>query len=167
MAVERVFVGLGSNVGNRMGYVRLALRNLSRLEHTRLVRVSPIYETSPVGPRQRTFLNAVAELRSALSPEDLLARLQEIERVLGRRRRRLWGPREIDLDLLIFGRHRRNGALRLPHPRWKERKFVLWPLSDLAPRFRDPLSGRSVTHFRAKLTDPSQTIKLYRTGLSQ
>lgn len=176
---ERVFVGLGSNVGNRGRFLGQALRRLEQSPGIRVVAVSPFYETSPVGPRQRSFLNAVAEIRSALSPEHLLAHLKSIESELGRRRRRRWGPREIDLDLLFFGAHRHGGALRhggarrregaldLPHPRWKERKFVLWPLADIAPRFRDPISGRTVAQFRAKLTDPSQSIKLYRRALSQ
>ncbi len=165
--VERIFVGLGSNVGHRGRFLVRALRKLGQSSSVCVVNVSPFYETSPVGPRQRSFLNAVAEIRSALSPDELLAHLKSIETDLGRRRRRRWGPREIDLDLLFFGRHRCEGALDLPHPRWKERKFVLWPLSDLAPRFRDPISGRTVAHFRAKLTDPGQSIKLYRHGPSQ
>lgn len=165
--VERVFVGLGSNMGQRGRFLVRALRKLEQSTSVRLVRVSPVYETSPVGPRQRSFLNAVAEIQSDLSPEQMLARLKSIESELGRRRRRRWGPREIDLDLLFFGSHRCQGALDLPHPRWKERKFVLWPLADIAPRFRDPVSGRTVAHFRAKLTDPSQSIKLYRHGPSQ
>jgi 2-amino-4-hydroxy-6-hydroxymethyldihydropteridine diphosphokinase len=160
---ERVFIGLGSNVGRRPVFLRRAVSALKKTPGVRVVRVSPVYETSPVGPRQRCFLNAVLEVRSHEGPEDLLKRLQALERALGRRRRRRWGPREIDLDLLLFGRRRANRpGLTLPHPRWRERKFVLWPLADLAPRFRDPADGSTVAALRRKLTDPDQTIKLYR-----
>lgn len=155
MAGERVFVGVGSNVGRRLVFLRRAARALGRIPGVRVLRASPVYETSPVGPRQRDFLNAVLELRSAVGPEELLRRMKEIERALGRRVRRRWGPREIDLDLLFFGSRRSRGVLDLPHPRWKTRKFVVWPLADLAPSFAQ------AARVRQKLTDPDQSIKLY------
>jgi 2-amino-4-hydroxy-6-hydroxymethyldihydropteridine diphosphokinase len=152
---ERVFVGVGSNVGGRLIFLRRAARALAQIPGVKVFRASPVYETSPVGPRQRDFLNAVLELRSSLGPDELLQRMQRIESVLGRRRRKRWGPREIDLDLIFFGQRRRRGALNLPHPRWKERKFVVWPLADIAPSFA------SAALVRRKLTDPDQCIKLY------
>ena len=152
---DRVFVGVGSNVGRRLVFLRRAARALSLIPGVRVLRASPVYETSPVGPRQRDFLNAVLELRSALGPADLLGRMKDIERALGRRVRHRWGPREIDLDLLFFGSRRCRGPLNLPHPRWKERKFVVWPLADLAPSFSQ------AARVRRKLTDPDQSIKLY------
>lgn len=155
MAVERVFVGVGSNVGRRLIFLRRAARALAQLPGVKVVRSSPVYETSPVGPRQRNFLNAVIELRSSSGPHELLRQMKAIEKVLGRRRGRRWGPREIDLDLLFFGDRRCRGALTLPHPRWKARKFVVWPLADIAAAF-----GR-VAQVREKLTDPDQSIKLY------
>jgi 2-amino-4-hydroxy-6-hydroxymethyldihydropteridine diphosphokinase len=123
-----------------------------------------VYETSPVGPRQRWFLNAVAELRTALPPTELLSRLKALERRLGRKRRsRRWGPREIDLDLLFYGRRRLRGrGLVVPHARLRERKFVLRPLADLAPAFRDPVTGLTVRTLLRRLTDPAQTVRLYR-----
>ncbi|HRY29619.1 MAG TPA: 2-amino-4-hydroxy-6-hydroxymethyldihydropteridine diphosphokinase [Elusimicrobiota bacterium] len=156
-------VGLGSNVGRRLDFLRRATRSLRGTSGVRVRRCSPVYETSPVGPRQRKFLNAVVVLRTSLSPDSLLKTLKRIERELGRRRRRRWGPREIDLDLLFFGALRkRTKSLTVPHPRWMARKFVLRPLSDVAPRFRDPVSGRPIKAFFRELTDPSQRIRLYR-----
>ncbi|MBK8575312.1 MAG: 2-amino-4-hydroxy-6-hydroxymethyldihydropteridine diphosphokinase [Elusimicrobia bacterium] len=155
MGVERVFVGVGSNVGRRLVFLRRATRALEQIPGVSVRRASPVYETSPVGPRQRDFLNAVVELRSSLGPMPLLQRMKEIERALGRRRRRRWGPREIDLDLIFFGHRRCRGTLQLPHPRWKKRKFVVWPLADIAPAFA------SAAHVRQKLTDSDQSIKLY------
>lgn len=155
MAVERVFVGVGSNVGRRLIFLRRAARALDQLPGVKIVRFSPVYETSPVGPRQRDFLNGVLELRSSLGPDELFQHMKRIENELGRRRRGRWGPREIDLDLLFFGDRRSRGALTLPHPRWKERKFVVWPLADIASTFGP------VAQVREKLTDPDQSIKLY------
>lgn len=160
---ERVFIGLGSNVGNRLAHLRKAVEALNRLPGIRVVGKSPVYETAPVGPRQRDFLNAVAELRSDLAPGVLLASLKGIEKKMGRRVRRRWGPREIDLDLLHFGRRRRrSAALALPHPRWRERRFVLAPLAALAPRWKDPETGQTAAALSRKLTDPGQRIRLYK-----
>lgn len=162
---ERVFIGLGSNVGNRLAHLQKAVEALNRLPGTRVLGKSPVYETAPVGPRQRDFLNAVAELRSDLTPDLLLDALKKIEKKGGRRKRRRWGPREIDLDLLHFGRRRcRSAALTLPHPRWRERRFVLAPLAALAPRWKDPQSGQTAAALNRKLTDPSQRIRLYKTS---
>jgi 2-amino-4-hydroxy-6-hydroxymethyldihydropteridine diphosphokinase len=161
VAGERVFVGVGSNVGRRLHFLRQAVRALSGILGVRVQNVSPVYETSPVGPDQRDFLNAVLELRSSVAPIGLLRHMKEIEGKLGRQKRQHWGPREIDLDLIFFGDRRQRGELHLPHPRWKERKFVVWPLADIAPRFVDVASGHSVATVRRKLTDPDQSIKLY------
>ena len=166
MTRDRVFVGLGSNVGDRRGHLRRAVKGLAALPTTRVKALSRVYETAPVGPRQRNFFNAVAELRSNLSPDRLLEELKALERALGRRKRRRWGPREIDLDLILYGaRRRRTTTLHLPHPRWRERRFVLVPLMDIAPRFRDPLTGQSVTVLARKLTDPDQWIRLSKRPL--
>jgi 2-amino-4-hydroxy-6-hydroxymethyldihydropteridine diphosphokinase len=165
VAAERVFVGLGSNVGRRLVFLRRAVRALGRVPGVRVHRVSPVYETAPVGPRQRDFLNAAVELRFTGDPPALLGHLQSIERSLGRRWRKRWGPREIDLDLLFFGQRRCRGTLQIPHPRWKDRKFVVWPLTDIAARFKDPTDGRSLSHARQKLTGSDQSIRLYGRSL--
>lgn len=158
---DRVFLGLGSNMGRRGARLRRAARAIAALPGTRTRRVSSVYETSPVGPRQADYLNAVLEITTALAPGALLRALKKVERVLGRRRRGRWRPREIDIDILFYGRRRvRAPGLIVPHPRWKERRFVLDPLAEIAPRFRDPESGRTVAAIRAKLTAPDQRIKL-------
>jgi 2-amino-4-hydroxy-6-hydroxymethyldihydropteridine diphosphokinase len=158
----RVFVGLGSNVGNRARQLELALRELARLPSTRLVRNSSFYETSSVGPRQRDFLNAVVELKTTLLPEVLLQQLKELETCLGRQRRERWAPREIDLDLLFYGSHHgKTKTLTVPHPRVAERKFTLWPLAEIAPRFRHPTLGRTMARLCRELTDSRQRIKLF------
>jgi 2-amino-4-hydroxy-6-hydroxymethyldihydropteridine diphosphokinase len=132
VTATRVFVGLGSNLGDRELNLR---RALVRIEQLGSVRVSSFRETDPVGVTdQPKFLNAAAELATDLSPRELLERLLEIERELGRDRatERRWGPRVIDLDLLLFGEEAIDEpGLTVPHPRLADRRFVLEPLCEL------------------------------------
>jgi 2-amino-4-hydroxy-6-hydroxymethyldihydropteridine diphosphokinase len=140
------YVGLGSNLGDRRGLIREALKRLSRLEGVRVRKRSRIIETDPVGrTAQPKFLNAVAEVETRLEPRPLLRRLRAVERSLGRVRHERWGPRTIDLDLLLWGdRSMATPRLTIPHPRMTERKFVLAPLAELCPRRRVPGTGRTV-----------------------
>jgi 2-amino-4-hydroxy-6-hydroxymethyldihydropteridine diphosphokinase len=144
-----VFVGLGSNLGDRKLNLRRALQ---RLEELGPVRASSFRETEPVGVTdQPKFLNAVAELATDLPPRELLERLLEIERGLGRNRatERRWGPRVIDLDLLLFGEETIDEpGLTVPHPRLADRRFVLEPLCELAPELRLPDGRRLVDLLR-------------------
>lgn len=163
---ERVLVALGGNVGDRWGRMIRAVRAVAELPDTRVVRVSPVYETSPVGPAQKDFLNAAMEVRTALAPSDLLRRLKKIERALGRRRRHSWGPREIDLDIIFYGDSAGRGeGIDWPHPRFRERKFVLRPLCDVAPEFRDPVTGRTVRVLLRRLTAADQCVRLFKRTL--
>lgn len=139
----RVFVGLGSNLDEPDAQLRAARRALEQVQDTVLEEMSPVYRTAPMGPAdQPDFLNAVAALRTDLDPFVLLDRLQDIETAHGRVRRQHWGPRTLDLDLLLYGEsvlwHPR---LQLPHPGLHQRGFVLYPLADIAPRFRVPGRG--------------------------
>lgn len=155
---QPAYVGLGSNLDDPRRQLERALEQLGRLPATRLVTVSAPYRTPPFGPvAQPDFLNAVATLLTQLAPEALLARLRSIERELGRApARERWGPRRIDLDLLVLGRERRTGeALTLPHPGIPERAFVLYPLLEIAPDLEVPGAG-VVRQLAAKL--PSEGI---------
>src|SRR5689334_17878930 len=124
--IERVFIGLGSNLGRREENVGAALNRIGALAGTEVVRVSRLVETAPWGvEEQPRFINAVAELRTALSPEALLDAAKAIERDLGRVPTFRWGPRLIDIDLLLYGARRMDTPeLKLPHPRILERPFV-------------------------------------------
>ena len=138
---ELAYVGLGSNLGDRAASLSSALAELAPR------RVSRILETEPWGlPDQPRFLNAVAELETDLDPEALLGRLLDLERRVGRvRGPERWGPRTLDLDLLLYGdRVVRSGALEVPHPRLAERRFVLEGLAELCPRRAVPGLGRTV-----------------------
>jgi len=132
---ERIFLGLGSNLGDRPANLRAALASLDTLPGTRVVRVSEFRETPPWGVvDQPSFVNAVAEVVSALAPEALLAAVKQIERELGRTPTYRWGPRVIDIDLLLYGDRRlETPALTLPHPAILERAFVWEPLAEIAP----------------------------------
>ncbi|MDR5675988.1 MAG: 2-amino-4-hydroxy-6-hydroxymethyldihydropteridine diphosphokinase [Armatimonadota bacterium] len=131
---ERVFLSLGSNLGEREANLLAALRLLDA-EGVRLVRQSSWYETEPVGfTEQPPFLNLVVEVRTALDPLGLLRCAQRVEAALGRVREVRWGPRTVDVDLVLYGqRVVRTPELIVPHPRMRERAFVLVPLCEIAP----------------------------------
>jgi 2-amino-4-hydroxy-6-hydroxymethyldihydropteridine diphosphokinase len=141
------YIGLGANLGSREQTMRAALETLGRCEGVRVVRVSTFIETEPVGgpPGQPPYLNGAAELRTALAPEELLEALQQVEDAFGRTREVRWGPRTLDLDLLLYGdRLIETPSLTVPHPRMHERRFVLGPLCEIAPNAVHPVLGRTV-----------------------
>lgn len=137
----RAYVGLGSNRDDPSAQIARALASLDRLPHSVLGPVSAFYRSAPVGRRaQSPFVNAVAALETTLAPMALLRALARIEAAHGRRRgRRRWGPRPLDLDLLLYGARRiRTARLTVPHPRLQQRAFVLRPLCEVAPISRLP-----------------------------
>lgn len=149
----RVFVALGSNMGEREENIRKALELISQLPDTDLVRASSLYDTEPVGElEQPNFLNAVAELDTELSPRQLLWNLLLIEKRLGRVRTQKWGPRTLDLDLLLYGDEVVDeDDLRVPHPELTRRSFVLTPLVELEPALVHPTTGESMQSHLSQL----------------
>jgi len=144
-----VYLGLGSNLGDRAAALRGALDAVATLPHTQITGQSPAYETAPMGPQdQGPYLNMAAQIQTTLSPDELIQALQGIEAAMGRAtpdQRRYWGPREIDIDLLLYGDERIDTpALTVPHPGLAERWFVLKPLADLAPDLMHPTLSRSI-----------------------
>jgi 2-amino-4-hydroxy-6-hydroxymethyldihydropteridine diphosphokinase len=139
------YVGIGSNVGERVEFCRGAVAALDDTEGIRVTATSSLYETTPVGgPPQRSFINLVARLETTSGPRDLFATCQGIERALGREPSNIrWGPRVVDLDLLVFGDEKVNdGDLEIPHPRMTQRRFVLVPLLEIDPDAADPWGAR-------------------------
>lgn len=138
---ERIFLGLGSNLGDREAHLQAALARIRALPGTQVVRVSRFRETAPWGVEdQPAFMNAVAEVRSELGPEALLDAVKQIERELGRTPTFRWGPRLIDIDLLLYGRRRIDSPrLKVPHPEILNRPFVWEPFQEIAPEVVEEL----------------------------
>ena len=147
----RAYVGVGTNLGDRWAHLALAARALSAAPRVALLRASRVLDTAPLGPPQPRFLNAALELETGLTPRQLLSLLQGIEREALRRPAVRWGPRSLDLDLLLFGDLvLAEPGLHVPHPRLAERRFVLQPLAELCPDRLVPGRGRAVAALLAE-----------------
>ncbi|MBI5067998.1 MAG: 2-amino-4-hydroxy-6-hydroxymethyldihydropteridine diphosphokinase [Deltaproteobacteria bacterium] len=155
----RAFLGVGSNEGDRWGHLARALRALRAVPGVAWVRPSSVWETAPVGPPQPPYLNAALEAETGLEAPVLLRAMQEIEAAAGRVRRERWGPRTLDLDLLLLGDETVDEpGLRVPHPELARRAFVLRPLAELCPERMVPGAGRSVAALLAAC--PPQEVRL-------
>jgi 2-amino-4-hydroxy-6-hydroxymethyldihydropteridine diphosphokinase len=147
---KTVYLSLGSNVGDREAELRAAMQRLDQPDF-RVTRSSSVYETEPVGYlRQGPFLNIVIQAETPLFPMRLLGRIENIERAMGRKRVVKNGPRNIDIDILLFGPFVvETGKLEIPHPRMTERRFVLEPLIELAPDLRHPVTRKPFREYLA------------------
>lgn len=163
---ETVFIGFGSNVGDRVDFCDRAVTLLSLLPHSQLLGVSLLYETEPVNdgvnPGDGWFLNGVVQLETDITPKSLLSILREIERSLGRDEDDRSGPRTIDLDILFYGERIINEPdLTVPHPRLHQRRFVLVPLSELDPLWVHPTERRTITQLLAEAKSQSEVRLLF------
>ncbi|MHB8769736.1 MAG: 2-amino-4-hydroxy-6-hydroxymethyldihydropteridine diphosphokinase [Syntrophales bacterium] len=160
------FIGVGSNRGDSVGACRLAIQLLAETPHVRLLRCSSLYRTEPVGPQdQPWFINAVAEIRTTLPARGLFTVLKETERRMGRTPSEKWGPRLIDLDLLLYGQEVIAEAdLRIPHPEMHRRRFVLEPLGEVASYAIHPAFGVSVRGLLERLDDTSRVERYKPDG---
>jgi 2-amino-4-hydroxy-6-hydroxymethyldihydropteridine diphosphokinase len=160
----KIYLGLGSNMGDRQNNLERALQLLSH--KIRLVLVSPIYDTTPVGnTRQKRFLNLVCEAATTLKPKDLLVFVKDIERMMDRKPGPLNSPRPIDIDILFYSDRIINmPELIIPHPRLTERAFVLVPFADIAPNFVSPVTGKNVRQMLEKLkVNPDDVVRWENT----
>ncbi len=156
MGEERVFVGLGSNIGKRGYNLLIATEMLRDHPNVSLKVSSSFYLTEPVGFKdQPSFINNVIEISTTLTPRDLLNLLLYIENSMGRKRLIHWGPRVIDMDILFYGdRVIKEEGLEIPHPRLIERAFVLIPLSEIAPDFLHPIENMTISQLMNRLPSP-------------
>lgn len=153
---HQVFIGIGSNLGDRKANCREARDRLAELPNTRVVAASSYYESEPHGDAKTWFVNAVVQIETEYSPAELLKQTKKIEEAMGRKRvkGKRWGSRVIDLDILLFNNEilkKRN--LKLPHPRLPERRFVLAPLAELAPQLIHPQLNVSISELLATVQD--------------
>ncbi len=154
MYLPQVYVGLGGNIGDSRQILNQAIQKLINLPHVIDLNVSRFYKTSPVSHISQSFyINAACCFKTSWTAQELLSQLQEIERILGREKKIKDAPRVIDLDILFYGQESINEAhLKIPHPRWSERLFVVTPLADLTDilSIPDPMNPKSILQIDLK-----------------
>lgn len=157
-----VFLGLGSNLGQRLNHLRAATEKICELPATKVVNFSSVYESAPIGySQQPDFLNMVVQITTQLSPTHLLNKLKGIEKKLGRVKSFRWGPRVIDIDILFWGKMElKTDSLSIPHPEASKRKFVLVPLDEIVPEFITPPNNCTASELLDKLPDDNR-IEVY------
>lgn len=155
------YIGFGSNIGDRLAHIQNAIHALSKTEEITLHEISSVYKTDPVGyEAQAEFLNGVAAIQTSLPPLSLLHTLKNIETAIGRRHRSRWGPREIDLDILIYGDLcLQTEKLVIPHPEMHRRCFVLAPLAEIAPHLVHPIFQETVQTLLERLEGDKSVAK--------
>jgi 2-amino-4-hydroxy-6-hydroxymethyldihydropteridine diphosphokinase len=161
---QRVFIGIGSNLGNRRAHYQKALERLAALPKTRIVKASSLYESEPHGDAKNWYVNGVIEIETEFTPAQLLHRLQSIELDMGRKRTpttKKWAARKIDLDLLLFDNQTVDSrTLKVPHPEMHNRRFVLLPLSELAPHLTHPRFGVTIVELLTAVKDTKKVLLL-------
>lgn len=155
----KAYLGLGSNIGDRAHQLQQAIRIIDQYQYIDVTSISPIYETEPVGyTDQPQFLNLCIEIETTLNPQELLKRCLETEEALHRVRKIRWGPRTLDVDILLYGNEIiEEDNLIIPHPRMTERAFVLIPLNDIASKHFEPRSQKLIEN----LVIADSTVKRY------
>ena len=165
MSSDSVFIGFGSNLGDRVDFCDRAVTLMGLLPNSRLLAVSSLYETEPVddagAPGEGWFLNGVVQIETNLTPQSLHRVCREVEKALGRDPEHRTGPRTMDLDLLFYRNWViQDAGLTVPHPRLHLRRFVLEPLVELEPGFLHPVLKQAVSTLLAQLDDPHRVRKL-------
>lgn len=152
---HQVYIGIGSNLGNKRENYLEALERIAKIPKTRIIKESSVYESQPHGDAKEWYINGVIEIETEVKPELLLNKFKNIERAMGRKKvRKKWGARIIDLDLLLYDSlvlNKKN--LKIPHPEMHQRKFVLIPLSEVAPQVIHPVLSASISELLVSVKD--------------
>lgn len=161
--MNTAYVSLGSNLGDRLYHLRDAVQLLHDDERINVIDVSSIYETDPVGyTDQGNFLNIVIKLNTAYEAEELLAKCMSVEQILGRKRMIRWGPRTVDLDILLYNQDNiETDDLSVPHPRMHERAFVIIPLLEIEPNIQLPLMDQPLQVVLERLPE-KEGVRLWK-----
>lgn len=160
--MNKVFLSIGSNEGNRLKNILLSIMKISQLEDTYIENISSVYESEPYGVKeQNSFLNLVILIQTKLSPRELFENLKMIEKDIGRIYRGRWQPREIDIDILFYDKLiMKEENLQIPHADLHNRVFVLEPFCEIEPEFIHPVLGKSIKELFLQLEKKDQIIKL-------
>ena len=160
---HQVYVGIGSNVGDRKDNFLEALNRLTKLPDTKVIKESSLYESEPLGDAKEWYVNGAIQIETRLKPDVLLLKFKNIERAMGRKKvKKRWGSRIIDLDILLYdGLILKKKNLQIPHPEIQNRKFVLVPLSEIAPQVIHPELGVSISELLINVND-NKKVHLYR-----
>jgi len=163
--MQTVYLGLGSNKGERISYIEKAIEEISGLPETKIFVRSGIYETEPWGNiEQEDYLNSVIGIQTELNAEDLLKELKSIEKLIGRKENKKWSEREIDIDLLFYGNEIIDkDHMKVPHGQIENRRFVLVPMNEIAPGFMHPVFKKSISQL---LEDTTDKLKVFKYKLS-
>ena len=152
---HQVYIGIGSNLGNKRENYLEALERIAKIPKARIIKESSVYESQPHGDSKEWYINGVIEIETEIKPELLLKKFKNIERAMGRKKvRKKWGARIIDLDILLYDSlvlNKKN--LKIPHPEMHQRKFVLIPLSELAPQVVHPVLGSTISELVVGVKD--------------
>jgi 2-amino-4-hydroxy-6-hydroxymethyldihydropteridine diphosphokinase len=168
MVVVSSAIALGSNLGDSLNILQGAVSALNCHPHIAVTACSSVYTTRPVGPPQPDYFNVCVLTKTDLAPEELLRTLLRIEADFGRVRRQRWGPRRLDLDLLLFDELVLTiPNLQIPHPRMNERAFVLVPLSEIAGDWKEPISGKTIAEIAAHVCNEGVERSLYSLQISE
>jgi 2-amino-4-hydroxy-6-hydroxymethyldihydropteridine diphosphokinase len=152
---HQVYIGIGSNVGNKRENFFEAVTRLAKLPDTRVLKESSLYESEPLGEAKEWYVNGAVEIETRLKPDMLLKKLKNLERSMGRKKiKKRWGARIIDLDILLYDSAVvKKKTLRIPHPEMATRKFVLIPLGEIAPQVVHPELGVTISELLIKIKD--------------
>ena len=162
--LHQAYIGIGSNLGKKKENYLEALARIARIPGTKIIKESSLYESEPLGESREWYVNGVIQIETELRPDLLLQKCKNIERAMGRKKvRKRWAARIIDLDIILYNNLKlEKGSLKVPHPEMHKRKFVLIPLSEIAPQVVHPVMGMTISELLVNVKD-NKKVSLMRS----